>query len=89
MTSDALSRRLSLIGALVVIGAGWGLTTPLSKIAVSEGYRHFGLIFWQLVITGTMLTVVTRLRGRRVPVTWADFRVYLLIAVIGLVVGTS
>uniref|UniRef100_UPI003B52CE29 DMT family transporter n=1 Tax=Roseovarius indicus TaxID=540747 RepID=UPI003B52CE29 len=89
MTSDALSRRLSLIGALVVIGAGWGLTTPLSKIAVSEGYRHFGLIFWQLVITGTMLTVVTRLRGRRVPVTWADFRVYLLIAVIGTILPNS
>ena len=75
--------------ALVLIGAAWGATQPLAKVAVSEGYRHFGLIFWQLVITGTMLTVVTRLRGRRVPVTWADFRVYLLIAVIGTILPNS
>lgn len=89
MNPEAVTRRLSLIGALVVIGAGWGLTTPLSKIAVSEGYRHFGLIFWQLVITGTMLTVLTRLRGRRVPLSPADLRVYLLIAVIGTVIPNS
>lgn len=34
--------------ALILMGAGWGATQPLSKIAVSEGYRHFGIIVWQL-----------------------------------------
>ena len=35
---------------LVVLGAGWGMTVPLSKIAVSTGHRHFGLIFWDTMI---------------------------------------
>ncbi|MCP4818147.1 MAG: EamA/RhaT family transporter, partial [Shimia sp.] len=37
-------------GILLAIGAGWGLTQPLTKIAVSEGYEPLGLIFWQLAI---------------------------------------
>lgn len=31
--------------ALLLAGAGWGLTQPLAKIAVSEGYRQFGSRF--------------------------------------------
>ena len=37
-------------GALILFGAGWGLSQPLAKIAVSTGYEPLGLIFWQLVI---------------------------------------
>ncbi len=33
-----------LIGVLTLLGAGSGLTRTLSKVAVSEGYRHFGLV---------------------------------------------
>ena len=42
-----MSRRelVFFTGVLLIMGAGWGLTQPLSKIAVSTGYRHFGLIF--------------------------------------------
>ncbi|MEL7089895.1 MAG: EamA/RhaT family transporter, partial [Planctomycetota bacterium] len=41
-------RRLVLVLVLLALGAGWGLTMPLTKIAVSEGYKHFGLLFWQM-----------------------------------------
>ncbi|NNK16680.1 MAG: EamA/RhaT family transporter, partial [Sulfitobacter sp.] len=29
---------------LVLMGAGWGATQPMTKIAVSTGYGHFGLV---------------------------------------------
>ena len=59
-------REFGLLGLLVLLGAGWGLALPLDKIAVSEGYRHFGLIFWQLVIGAVLLGVIVVLRGARV-----------------------
>ena len=43
---------------LIVLGAAWGGTIPLTKIAVSEGNQPFGLIFWQLVISSIVLAVV-------------------------------
>lgn len=50
---------------LTLLGAGWGLTEPLSKIAVSTGHRPLGLIFWQLVVGAVLMGVVMALRGRR------------------------
>jgi hypothetical protein len=37
-----MTRPAALLAVLVTLGAGWGITQPLAKIAVSEGYRHFG-----------------------------------------------
>ncbi|MDJ0822909.1 MAG: DMT family transporter [Paracoccaceae bacterium] len=73
------------VAILVVIGAAWGATQPLAKLAVSEGYRHFGLIFWQMVIGATVLGTLTMLRGR--PLTWArgHLGLYTVIALIGTV----
>ena len=100
-----MSRRtLFLILALALMGAGWGLTQPLSKIAVTGGYRFFGLIFWQLAIGAAFLTIVRAVRfgrhgpGRarspqlRWPVPRIDgpaIRVYLVIALIGTVLPNS
>lgn len=75
--------RGAALAVLVLLGAGWGLTQPLSKIAVSEGYRHFGLIFWQLVIAAAILFVINRARGKPVPVTAAAIRLYAIIALTG------
>lgn len=68
---------------LALLGAGWGLTQPLTKIAVSTGYQHFGLIFWQLVIGVLVLGPVCLLRGARLPLSARHLRLYLIIAVIG------
>ena len=86
---ESLTRHAVLIGALLVIGAGWGLTMPLTKIAVSEGYRPFGLIFWQLVITSALMTSVTLLRGKPLPFSGTHLRFYLLITLIGAVIPNS
>ena len=86
---------------LVVMGAGWGLTQPLSKIAVSAGDRHFGLVFWQLALGAAILAGVRSLRfsgapGRRIGLRWpglrtdpAAMRVYLVIALTGTILPNS
>ncbi len=81
--------RVLLMAVLILLGAGWGLTQPLSKVAVSEGYRHFGLIFWQLAISGTILGILTFARGRTLPLGQSQVRMYLVIALIGTVVPSS
>ncbi|MCV6587129.1 MAG: DMT family transporter [Marinibacterium sp.] len=66
-----------------MIGAGWGVTEPLSKIAVSTGYLPFGLIFWQLAIGSGVMAVFAWGRGKRLPLTPEALRIYAIIAVIG------
>lgn len=81
--------RLGLVALLIVLGTGWGLTQPLSKIAVSEGYRHFGLIVWQLAIAAVLLGAITFLRGRRLPLTPHALRIYTILALIGTVLPNA
>ncbi len=80
MTSRAL-----LFGVLIASGAGWGATQPLAKIAVSEGHRHLGLIFWQVVIASVLLGLIQTLRGKGLPMHRDAIRVYLTIALLGSV----
>ncbi|MDQ2090040.1 DMT family transporter [Marimonas arenosa] len=81
--SHAVRERLWLTLILCLFGAGWGITQPFTKIAVSEGYRHFGLIFWQLVIAVVILGGVLILRGRGLPLGRRPLAFYLLIALTG------
>ncbi|MEO0402778.1 MAG: DMT family transporter [Pseudomonadota bacterium] len=76
-------------GALVLFGAGWGLTMPLTKIAVSSGYKHFGLIFWQLAIGVIVMTAIGIVRRKGLPMGAPQLRVYLMIAMIGSVLPNT
>lgn len=93
-------RTLGFLLILAVMGAGWGLTQPLTKIAVSAGYRPLGLIFWQLTLGAAILAGVRSLDrvrgpargdgrpGLKVPALRRDvpaLRIYLIIALIGTV----
>lgn len=83
-------RDLGLFTALlIVLGAAWGFTLPLSKIAVSTGYGHFGLIFWQMVIGAVAMAIVVLARGSRLPLTGPAIRVYTIIALVGSVIPNS
>ncbi|MXY33913.1 MAG: DMT family transporter [Boseongicola sp. SB0664_bin_43] len=75
--------------ALLIAGAGWGLTQPLAKIAVSEGYRQFGLVFWQMTIGALALGTLQAVRRRRVRRDSAALVVYLQIALVGTVIPNS
>ena len=74
---------------LILLGAGWAFTQPMSKIAVSEGYKHFGLIFWQFVIGAVVMAVVSMIRRRGLPMGQNHLRLYLIIAVIGTLLPNS
>jgi len=84
-----MNQRLGFGVALVVMGAGWGLTQPLGKMAVSSGYQHFGLIFWQLVVGVLALGAVALVRRKPLPLTADGLRFALVIAVIGTIIPNS
>lgn len=71
------------------MGAGWGATQPLAKIAVSEGYRHIGLVFWQLAIGAIVMGFIQTMRGRRLTFSRPALVVYVVIAMIGTVLPNS
>lgn len=74
-----------LYGMLFLMGAGWGLSVPLSKIAVSTGHQPFGLIFWQLVIVVLVLGFICALRGRRLELGRPYWRLLVTVALTGAV----
>ena len=74
---------------LTLIGAGWGATQPMTKMAVSTGYSHLGLVFWQAVIGATLMGVVCALRRTPVVLNRRTVRLYLLLAMIGTILPGS
>lgn len=82
-------RLAGFVGMLLLLGAGWGLTQPLGKIAVSTGYRPFGLIFWQLVIGAALMAAIARLRGTPLALHRGALWAYLVIALIGTILPNS
>jgi drug/metabolite transporter (DMT)-like permease len=74
---------------LVVLGAGWGITIPLTKIAVSTGFGHFGLIFWQLVIGSILMAILSLVRGKGLPVCRSTLRVFAVVALIGTLIPNT
>ncbi len=74
-----------LFAVLVAMGAGWGITQPLTKIAVSEGYRQFGLIFWQMAIGAMLMGGLCLATRRRLPMHAGAVKTYLVIALVGTV----
>lgn len=74
---------------LLLCGACWGITQPFAKIAVSEGYRHFGIIFWQFAIGGAILLVINAARRRPLPMEGRHLALYTIIALIGTLLPNS
>ena len=74
---------------LIAMGLGWGATQPLGKIAVSTGHRHFGLIFWQLMVGVLLLGAILIVQRRAVPVTRETLTFAVIIALIGTIIPNS
>lgn len=81
--------RLWLGLALLAIGAGWALTIPLAKIAVSTGYQPLGLIFWQTVIGAALLFAILVVTGTRFRPTRRQWAIALMIALTGTILPNS
>lgn len=65
---------------LITMGAAWGAVFPITKIAVSTGYKPYGILVWQAVI-GIVLSGGVTLARRRKLLFRRDY--------IGLFVGIS
>lgn len=78
-----------LITCLVLLGAGWGMTQPLGKVAVTAGFQPFGLIFWQMALSGLLLGLITAARGKGLPLHRGALIRYLFIALAGTVLPNS
>lgn len=81
-----MKNRIMLLVALVVLGASWGITIPLTKIAVSTGHQAFGLVFWQFVIVLVLLGGITLLRGKRLAFGRQYMRLFFMVALFGALV---
>ena len=84
-----LRRRIILFALLVGIGALWGGTMPVTKIAVATGYQPLGLIFWQLAIATLLLAPLLALRGTRLPRGRRAWGLCLFVALTGTLVPNS
>jgi len=76
-------------GVLILMGAGWGATQPMTKIAVSTGYGPFGLLFWQMVIGVVLMGLICAVRGLSLPLHARALRLYLVLALIGAVIPNT
>ena len=78
-----------LLVVLVLCGIGWGLTVPLAKVAVSDGYQPFGLIFWQMLLSAGFLSLILLVLRRGLPRKPPHLKIYVIIAVIGTLLPNS
>ncbi len=74
---------------LIVLGAAWGGTIPLTKIAVSEGNQPFGLIFWQLVISVLVLAIVQAFGGAWPKINKQMVLYFIVVGLLGTILPNS
>ena len=72
-------------GTLVFMGLVWGAVFPITKIAVSTGYKPFGIMVWQMVIGVAVSAAFLLLRGRPLNFTRKNMPVYIGVALLGTV----
>lgn len=83
-----MGERLRYVVVLILLGCAWGTTQPFGKIAVSTGYGHFGIIFWQLAI-GAIVLGAMALPGGRFRPGWRGLGFAVLLAVIGTIIPNT
>ena len=83
--------RGTIIGyaALLAIGVSWGMTMPMTKLAVSTGHAPLGIIVWQFAIVAALLGAVMALTRIPLPRDAPALRYYAVIAFIGTIVPNS
>ncbi len=78
-------KSLQNYGALIIIGMVWGAVFPITKIAVSSGYKPFGIMVWQMVIGVVLAYIIQRIRGKRLHFRRRHLPVYIGVALLGAV----
>lgn len=70
--------------ALLGMGTLWGLTQPLTKIAVSTGHGPLGLAQWVAAIDAAILGLICLATGRRLPLNRVALRLYAVVGAFGM-----
>ena len=84
-----MTTRFNLTIILLIVGVSWGLTAPLSKIAVSTGHHYLGLLIWQIIIMILSLGLIQIFRKKKLPLNLNCFWRYVLVALLGTILPSS
>ncbi|MCP5074323.1 MAG: DMT family transporter [Rhodobacteraceae bacterium] len=84
-----MSGRVFFSVVLVLIGAAWGVTIPMTKVAVSTGYLQFGLIFWELALSSVVLFLITLVQRSQIRLRLRHIWLLLIIALSGTIIPSS
>ncbi|MEL6236889.1 MAG: DMT family transporter [Pseudomonadota bacterium] len=80
--SGARPAGLAWLG-LALIGLAWGLTQPLSRMAMSTGHHPMGVAFLNALICLLALSLLLLLRRRRLPISRRHLIFYLICGFLG------
>jgi drug/metabolite transporter (DMT)-like permease len=81
--------RAALFLILIAFGCLWGLSIPLTKVAVSSGHHPFGLIFWQFLLSAILLYALIKIRRSRLVIDRAHILFFTVIAFTGTLLPNS
>ena len=81
--------RVFIFLILIAFGTLWGLSIPLTKVAVSSGHHPFGLIFWQFLLSSIILCVLIKIRRSRVVIDRTHVLFFTVIAFTGTLLPNS
>ncbi len=84
--SAPLFTRLYPYLLVFIIGAVWGGTFSLVKIATSQGAHPIGLSFWQAFGGGVFLWLFCAVRGKLPPLNKTALQRYIIIGILGSIV---
>ncbi|MFV2002596.1 MAG: DMT family transporter [Paracoccaceae bacterium] len=82
-----MKKHLVFYVALILIGAAWGLTFPISKIVVSTGYQPLGILVWKCVGAAILTGGFTLLRHRSLVLPRRHFGLFLGVAMLGILIS--
>lgn len=71
---------------LIVMGAMWGLSFSLARIAATRGAHPLGIAFWECSIAGLLLICLISYRRIPLPVTTSLVRLHLTTGLVGMVI---
>ena len=74
---------------LILLGCGWGLTIPLTVIAVKTGLGHLGIIFWQFFIVMVLFGLRQIFSKKKLSISKSSLQVFCVIAFIGTIFPNS
>ena len=74
---------------LILLGCGWGLTIPLTVIAVKTGLGHLGIIFWQFFIVMVLFGLRQIFSKKKLSIAKSSLQAFCVIAFIGTIFPNS